>query len=158
MTHCIKDGKSIIVFPGGTSESFYPNKKDEPLVLRNREGFIKVSKKYNVTIVPVFTFGESDHINYPFRLKPDGGSDPSSLRWWIQKNIQKLIGVVIPLTNFMRVNTRTVIGQPFSFVEGETDAETLARYEQELIELHARHARSTDKPLRIVDKSELTVL
>jgi len=157
-THCIENGKSLILFPGGASESFYPNKKDEPLVLRNREGFIRLAKKHDVKIVPVFTFGESDLFAPPFKLKSDGGCDPTCWGWCIQKNIQRLIGIALPLTPHVGGVTRTVIGKPLSFIEGESDAETLARYEREMLQLHRRHARSTDKPLRIVDKRELTVL
>jgi len=158
VTHCIEDGKSIILFPGGASESFYPNKKDEPIVIRNREGFIRVAKKHNVTLVPVFTFGESDLFEPPFKLKPDGGCDPTCWGWWIQKNIQRLIGIALPTGAHLGGETLTVIGKPFSFIEDETDAETLVRYEHELLELHGRHARSTDKPLRFVDKTELIVV
>jgi len=157
-TYSLRKGKSLILFPGGASESFYPNRKDEPLVMRNREGFINLAKEHDVRIVPVYTFGESDLFAPPFKLKTDGGCDPSCWAWWLQKNIQRLIGIALPLSQHIGGATRTVIGKPFTFIVGETDAETLARYEQEIIQLHGRHARSTDKPIRIVDKMELNVL
>merc|ERR1711879_872593 len=165
----LKKGNSVIVFPGGASESFYPCSDDEPLVLRNRQGFIQLARKHKATIIPVFTFGESDLFEPPIRQTPavftggvqisPAGADKNSWGWKIQKMLQRTLGLAFPLAGLLGGNTKTVVGRPFKLREDESDSDALSRYEKELLSLHKRHAEVDTKGLRFVENGdELTVL
>ena len=58
-------GDSVGVAPGGIEEMFqgYPKpgwgKDEEAALLKSRKGFIRLAKKYDVPVVPVFCFGAS---------------------------------------------------------------------------------------------------
>ncbi|KAI9915042.1 hypothetical protein PsorP6_007539 [Peronosclerospora sorghi] len=56
----LKDGTSIVVYPGGVPEIFKtdPNSKVNELVLKNRLGFIKLAMSHGAELVPSFVFGE----------------------------------------------------------------------------------------------------
>ncbi|ETO82559.1 hypothetical protein F444_03333 [Phytophthora nicotianae P1976] len=56
----LKDGKSIVVYPGGVPEIFLtdPNSKETQLVLKKRLGFIKLAMRQGADLVPTFVFGE----------------------------------------------------------------------------------------------------
>ncbi|KAG2813867.1 hypothetical protein PC129_g13581 [Phytophthora cactorum] len=56
----LKEGNSIIVYPGGVPEIFPtdPNSKETQLVLKNRLGFIKLAMRQGADLVPTFVFGE----------------------------------------------------------------------------------------------------
>ncbi|KAJ8566177.1 hypothetical protein ON010_g6948 [Phytophthora cinnamomi] len=56
----LKEGNSIIVYPGGVPEIFRtdPNSKETQLVLKKRFGFIKLAMRQGVDLVPTFVFGE----------------------------------------------------------------------------------------------------
>ncbi|KAG1705339.1 hypothetical protein DVH05_004270 [Phytophthora capsici] len=56
----LKEGNSIVVYPGGVPEIFLtdPNSKETELVLKKRLGFIKLAMKHGADLVPTFVFGE----------------------------------------------------------------------------------------------------
>lgn len=56
----LKEGNSIIVYPGGTREIFRtdPHSKETQLVLQSRLGFIKLAMRHGADLVPTFVFGE----------------------------------------------------------------------------------------------------
>ncbi|EGZ24863.1 hypothetical protein PHYSODRAFT_256907 [Phytophthora sojae] len=56
----LKEGNSIIVYPGGVPEIFRtdPDSKETQLVLTKRFGFIKLAMRRGVDLVPTFVFGE----------------------------------------------------------------------------------------------------
>ncbi|POM69714.1 Diacylglycerol O-acyltransferase [Phytophthora palmivora] len=56
----LKEGNSIIVYPGGVPEIFStnPNSKETQLVLKKRLGFIKLAMRQGADLVPTFIFGE----------------------------------------------------------------------------------------------------
>ncbi|EEY59198.1 diacylglycerol acyltransferase, putative [Phytophthora infestans T30-4] len=56
----LKEGNSIIVYPGGVPEIFLtdPNLKETQLVLKKRLGFIKLAMRQGAQLVPTFVFGE----------------------------------------------------------------------------------------------------
>ena len=55
----LKDGNRVGVSPGGIAEMFVPARhpNDEYILLAKRKGFIKMSIKHNVPVVPVYVFG-----------------------------------------------------------------------------------------------------
>lgn len=63
--HCLKAGKSLIIYPGGSKEIFEtnPNLNDVTLVLNNRKGFIKLALEHGTPLVPVVVFGERHFYN-----------------------------------------------------------------------------------------------
>ncbi|KAG2779747.1 hypothetical protein PC129_g13580 [Phytophthora cactorum] len=56
----LKEGNSVIVYPGGVPEIFRtdPNSKETQLVLKQRLGFIKLAMRQGADLVPTFIFGE----------------------------------------------------------------------------------------------------
>ncbi|ETI53836.1 hypothetical protein, variant 2 [Phytophthora nicotianae] len=56
----LKEGSSIVVYPGGVSGIFKtnPNSKETQLVLKNRLGFVKLAMNHGADLVPTFVFGE----------------------------------------------------------------------------------------------------
>ena len=61
MEHWIRHGSTVGVFPGGAREACYSDPENEVLDLKRKLGFLRLSLKYNVPIVPVYTFNETDH-------------------------------------------------------------------------------------------------
>jgi len=56
----IKDGQSLVLLPGGSEEVMWAGKKDkEHVVLKKKKGFIKLALRNGLTLVPIFTYGES---------------------------------------------------------------------------------------------------
>ena len=56
----IQEGRSVFVFPGGAREGLYANPDCDWLDLTRRLGFIRLAIRYNIPVVPSFTFNEVD--------------------------------------------------------------------------------------------------
>ncbi|KAG3111940.1 hypothetical protein PI125_g8672 [Phytophthora idaei] len=56
----LKEGNSIVVYPGGVAGIFKtnPNSKETQIVLKNRLGFVKLAMNHGADLVPTFVFGE----------------------------------------------------------------------------------------------------
>lgn len=57
----LKKGTSVAVFPGGAHEAEFATPDVEMLDLKRKLGFLKLSLKYNVPVVPAYSFNETDH-------------------------------------------------------------------------------------------------
>jgi len=56
----MKEGQSLVLLPGGSEEVMWAGKKDkEHVVLKHKKGFIKLALRQGLTLVPIFTYGES---------------------------------------------------------------------------------------------------
>lgn len=56
----IRENQSLVLLPGGGEEVMWAGKKDkEHIVLRKKKGFIKLALRNNITLVPIWTYGES---------------------------------------------------------------------------------------------------
>ncbi|XP_024890067.1 diacylglycerol O-acyltransferase 2-like [Temnothorax curvispinosus] len=79
-------GKATILIVGGVSEMMESTPGTYRILLKRRKGFIKLALKHGTSLVPVFSFGETDLYNQIYR--PEG----STFRR-IQNHIRNLIGV-----------------------------------------------------------------
>jgi 1-acyl-sn-glycerol-3-phosphate acyltransferase len=101
---------SILVLPGGMDEQLLTQYQKETIYLRKRKGFIKLSLRKGVPVVPVYVFGSSDQFvtsNICF-----------GVRHWIMKNLK----ICIPLARGLAgsacplpVKTTIVMGEPMHF-------------------------------------------
>ena len=57
----LQKGTTVAVFPGGSHEAEFASPDVEMLDLRRKFGFLKLSLKHNVPVVPAYTFNETDH-------------------------------------------------------------------------------------------------
>lgn len=57
----LKNGVSLIVFPGGLDEANAASGKK--LFIRTRTGFIRLAIEHGVPVLPIFTFGEADAVD-----------------------------------------------------------------------------------------------
>ena len=107
----LRSGKSFVVLPGGMDEQLMTDFGKEKVYLSKRKGFIKLSMKENVPVVPMYVFGCSD-MYYT-------SSAFFRLRFWIMKSF----GACIPLSMGwmasvacpLPVKTTIVFGKPLLF-------------------------------------------
>eukprot|EP00662_Eupelagonemidae_sp_cell21_P008531 gene8531-43992_t len=114
MDECLKRGYSVMLLPGGATEALYCNDEDEPLVLRARPGFVRAAVRSGASLVPVFTFGESDHTVFDH---PAVGSG----RWRRQRAIQQIVGINFPYTPQLPrpLPCLTVVGKPVALIPAD---------------------------------------
>ncbi|XP_046408238.1 2-acylglycerol O-acyltransferase 2-A-like isoform X2 [Ischnura elegans] len=79
-------GHVAAVIVGGASESFFCHPGTYQLVLKKRKGFIRIAMQTGASIVPVFSFGETDV--YDQISNPEG-----SILRTIQEKMRKVIGL-----------------------------------------------------------------
>jgi 1-acyl-sn-glycerol-3-phosphate acyltransferase len=116
----LAEGKSVMLVPGGATEALYAYPNTNILVLRKRAGFIKLALETGASLVPVYTFGETDtydqwSMNYKFVR-------------WLKTSFQYVSGLSLPLiTNILPRPCRvtTVVGKPIPVtkVDDPTDAQ-----------------------------------
>jgi Diacylglycerol acyltransferase len=56
----LRHGKSIMIVIGGGKESLYSKPRSAELVLKRRKGFVKIALQTGASLVPVYSFGETD--------------------------------------------------------------------------------------------------
>lgn len=127
-------GNSLIVLPGGEAEQLNTEYGREKVYIRSRKGFIKLSMRKRVPVVPVYVFGSSDlFYTSKFLYRP---------RYWLMKRL----GVCIPLCRGLmgspvcplKKKVTVVFGAPLRFeIRGHspTDKELDAAHEKFTIEL-----------------------
>lgn len=79
-------GRATVLIVGGASESMESTPGTYRIIVKRRKGFVKLALKHGTTLVPVFSFGETDLYNQIYR--PEG----STFRR-IQNYIRNLIGL-----------------------------------------------------------------
>jgi 1-acyl-sn-glycerol-3-phosphate acyltransferase len=118
------NGLSIALVPGGATEALYAG--TNTLVLRKRTGFIRLALESGASLVPVYSFGETDTYRqlasvFPFVSK-------------VQAKFQRIFGLSLPIvTNLFprRCQITTVFGKPIPVkkVDSPSDAEVAALLE-----------------------------
>jgi 2-acylglycerol O-acyltransferase 2 len=87
--YLLKHDKSVMIVIGGAREALYANPGSTELVLKDRQGFVKLALKHGASLVPVFHFGENElytQARSPFVRR-------------MQELAIKLTGFTIPLFN-----------------------------------------------------------
>jgi 2-acylglycerol O-acyltransferase 2 len=69
MVQMLRDGKTVVIIPGGVAECMAMERGVETLYLRKRFGFVKVAIQTGSDLIPAFTFGQSNSYGY-WRLGP----------------------------------------------------------------------------------------
>jgi 2-acylglycerol O-acyltransferase 2 len=104
----LKNGISSIIVIGGAAETEHANPRVFKLVLKKRNGFIKLALETGASLVPSFGFGETDIWTQKIFPKDSTGGK-------IQTWIRNMFGVHIPiLDRFMPRSSKivTVFGSP----------------------------------------------
>jgi 2-acylglycerol O-acyltransferase 2 len=146
----IQEGHSLFVFPGGAREGLYANPDCDWLDLRRRLGFIRLAIRYNVPVVPSYTFNEVNaftQVAHPLLEQ----SYP-----WIHRfrqGFQRTVGIaapffchLLPKRNTAQEGGVTVVGKPLHFsvhTDTPTDEEVdtcLHLYIAALQALYEEHA------------------
>ncbi|EZA62914.1 hypothetical protein DMN91_002992 [Ooceraea biroi] len=79
-------GRATILIVGGASESMESKPGTYRTLVKKRKGFVRLALKYGTSLVPVFSFGETDLYDQLY------GPEGSTLRR-VQNYIRKLIGL-----------------------------------------------------------------
>lgn len=79
-------GRATMLIVGGASESLESTPGTYRTIVKRRKGFVKLALKHGTTLVPVFSFGETDLYDQVY------GPEGSTLRR-IQHRIRNLIGL-----------------------------------------------------------------
>lgn len=144
---------TVAVYVGGAHEALYSNPTADILDLKRKTGFMKLSLKHGIPVVPCYTFNEVNHhrqIPYPTLLK-------FPLLSWIRSFIHTSTGLCLPiLLSFLpssQPQVVTVVGQPLHPMKDKSLEENMARYISSLLELYDKHS-----PLYNSHKRELKII
>jgi len=110
-TRLLERGRSLMVLPGGQAEQMRTVFGRERIYLNRRKGFIRLSLKHGVPIVPVYVFGCSDYYR------------TSSFAMDFRLALLKYTGMAIPIAFGWnghllcprQVDTTVVLGAPLQF-------------------------------------------
>ncbi|CAK0852578.1 unnamed protein product [Prorocentrum cordatum] len=146
---CLEKGLSLSVVPGGEREQLLATRGPvERLVLRRRQGFVKLALRHGVPIVPAYCFGEAQLY--------DQSRWCMGLRSWVQRTFG--VALVMPYGHRglpgvpHRTPVCTVVGAPLDMprIEGTpTQAqvdEHHARYVAEVERIFAQHKAAAGYP------------
>lgn len=135
-----KGGRVLCLMVGGARESFKCKPGSYEIILKNRKGFVRLALKSGTSIVPVFTFGETD-------IYDQVSNPPGSCLFKFQERIRQIIGLApcIPIGRGFfqysfgllprRHELTTVVGAPIQVPKTEQPS-------QELIDTY--HAKFVD--------------
>lgn len=144
----LRKGSSVFVFPGGAREGLYANPDSDWLDLTRRLGFIRLAIRFNIPVVPSFTFNEVD----AFHQLHYSSIEKIPLLPFIRRLFQSTWGLSLPIfCHFFPIKNVTtecvtVIGKPIHFniqCDNPSDdqvAECLSIYISALKRLYAEHA------------------
>ncbi|XP_075403899.1 2-acylglycerol O-acyltransferase 2 [Tenrec ecaudatus] len=86
-----KEGGNLLVIAiGGAKEALDAKPGKYKLLLKSRQGFIKLALTHGTSLLPIFSFGENevyDQVDNP----------PGSWLRWVQLKLQKVMGISLPL-------------------------------------------------------------
>ncbi|GMH79207.1 hypothetical protein TrST_g6986 [Triparma strigata] len=138
----LKNGRSLIILPGGEAEQLMTKRGVEKIYLKSRKGFIKLAMRHGVPVVPCYVFGSNDLFHTSEIL--------AGPRQWLVKNL----GVCIPMTWGylgtlcpLPVKNTICFGDPVEYkckVDGEPTDE----------ELNAAHADFCEKIKALFDSKK----
>lgn len=99
LNRAMENGHSIMLLPGGIKEQLMvPKPGKEPIVLRNRRGFIRLALNHGAMLTPSLAFGERRLYNYsPFMAKIS-----KQLKSMFNAGIPAVMGRFFSLTPFAR--------------------------------------------------------
>jgi len=104
--HALAKGVSLVVYPGGEREQMLTVRGKHRIFLKSRKGFVKLAVESSASLVPIYTFGETNlYDHWPLLL---------GLRTWMVKSL----GVAVPLITGefgwlpYRVPVTAVVGAP----------------------------------------------
>jgi hypothetical protein len=144
---------TVAVYVGGAHEALYATPSADILDLKRKTGFMKLSMKHGVPVVPCYTFNEVNHyrqIPYPTLLK-------FPLLSWVRTFVHSSTGLCLPLlVSFVpspQSGVVTVVGQPLQPMNDKSLEENMERYFAALQELYDKHA-----PIYNSHKKELKIL
>ena len=106
----LKNGRTIIVLPGGEAEQLLTKRGREIVYLKSRKGFVRLAMMHKVPVVPVYVFGANDLFETSDRWY--------NARYWLVKSY----GVCIPLSRGLLgslcplpVKNTVVFGEPVAY-------------------------------------------
>jgi len=142
---CLKQGLSLSVVPGGEREQLLAQRGPvECLVLKKRQGFVRLALQHGVPLVPVYCFGEAQLYQQSQFLM--------GARSWVQRNIG--LALVLPYSpnGIPGIPSRDpltlVVGSPLHMPKLENPTKDDVdkhhdRYMTELEALFSRHKENT---------------
>lgn len=108
-------GHTVCVFVGGAIEAMYSNPDREQLDLRRKKGFLRMSIRHGVPVVPCYTFNEVD---YAFQISDEFWNKFPFLGMvrYMYNRLSGIILVCAVVNPFpLMANVTTVMGKPMSF-------------------------------------------
>ncbi|KAK2488940.1 hypothetical protein MC885_017810 [Smutsia gigantea] len=124
-----KDGGNLLaIIVGGAREALNARPGAYTLLLRNRKGFIRLALMHGVDLVPIFSFGEND-------LFDQVENYPGSWLRRIQNQLQKIMGISLPLFHGRGVFQYSFVGKPIEVQK------ILRPSQKEVDRLHQRYLR-----------------
>lgn len=126
---CLEQGSSISVVVGGEREQLLSQRGEkEELVLKKRQGFVRLALEYGVPLVPVYVFGESQlFLQSRLFLRS---------RLWLQQALG--IALVMPLKPYLSSPLRLVVGPPLEIPRRPQPSQ------EEVDEHHARYINALE--------------
>ena len=144
MLRVLRAGRTALIIPGGVAECLEMRRGTETVYLRKRFGFVKLAIQTGASLMPAFTFGQSETYSY-VRLGPPLCSE---------KTVRRIAGIIqfAPMAfwgrggSFVprRVAMKTVVGRPVATTKTENPtneqvAAKLAEFIDEMVRLHETH-------------------
>ena len=135
----LEQGISIYLVPGGATEALYSAPDSDTLVLKKRLGFVRLALQHGASIVPVFSFNETNTFAQ--------FSSSNALLNRLKAQFQAIFGISLPLIKNViprRVPVTSVCGEPLHLprIEQPSDDETrryLDLYIAKLQALYEQH-------------------
>ena len=133
LARLMRNGANIAIIPGGFEEVMFMQPGADVVYLRNRMGFMRLAIQYGYSLVPVYTFGESElyhnGLSLPHWLKTVSAKTrlplviPRGCSWW---NMMPCVP---------RMGLRIVFGEPLTTVpECNPTRATVHKVHQQYIE------------------------
>jgi len=146
---------SVMIVIGGAAEALHARPGSTDLVLKNRQGFVKLALETGSHLVPVYAFGENEL--YQQLPNPDG----SKIRR-VQETIKKYFGFSLPFFHGRgllqydygwipyRIPLVTVVGEPIIVPHMPHPSKELVeeyhkQYIQALEQLHKKYAKDMEE-------------
>lgn len=136
----LQKGNTVCVYVGGAHEALYANPDNDILDLKRKTGFMKLAMKYNIPIVPCYTFNEVNHhkqISFSTLLK-------YPILSFIRQFIHTSTGLCLPLiTSWIpssQTQVVTVVGKPLYYSKKKSIEKNMEKYINELKKLYDKYS------------------